>query len=391
MEKIFKNNVFYIGLLSFFGGISQDIFAPILPLYLTNILGMDKSFVGVSAGLVIASASIFKIVSGYLSDNFKKKPIIFSGYFFSMIGRALLAFFTSGAAVLGLRFLDGAGKGIKDAPKDALIADSTEQSNRGRNFGVARALDTFGSVIGPLLLAWLLIIFRDSLFKYHVIILLSAIPLIFTLLILVFKVKEDGVIKTEKLSFSGKLPLSYYLFLSIMVIFSIGNASDAFLILRASNLGLSLIAIPLVYALFNFVYASASIPLGGLSDKIGREKVIILGWVAFALSYLGFALANNSWQVWFVFALYGLYFATTEGVAKAYIADMVSKENRGKAYGIYNAAIGLVALPANVLAGLLWDKISPSAPFIFGFVVSLFSIVLMIILIWKRVLKKELI
>jgi len=382
--KIFKNNVFYIGLLSFFGGISQDIFVPILPLYLTEILGMDKSFVGVSAGLVIAAASIFKIVSGYLSDNFKKKPIIFSGYFLSMVGRAFLAFFTSGAAVLGLRFIDGVGKGMKDAPKDALIANSTEQENRGRNFGIARALDTFGSVIGPLLLAWLLIIFRDSLFKYHVIILLSAIPIIFTLLILIFKVKEDNIAKKEKLSFSGKLPLSYYLFLSIMVIFSIGNFSDAFLILRASNLGLGLIAIPLVYALFNFTYALSSIPLGGLSDRIGREKVIILGWIAFTLSYLGFALANSAWQVWFIFAFYGLYYATTEGVAKAYIADMVTKENRGKAYGIYNAAIGLVALPANVLAGLLWDKINPSAPFFFGAIASGFSVILMIILIWKK-------
>jgi MFS family permease len=389
MKNLFKSNVFYIGLLSFFGGISQDIFVPILPIYLTETLGMDKSFVGVSAGLVIAAASIFKIISGYLSDDFKKKPIIFVGYFLSMIGRAGLVLVSSGAGILGLRFLDGAGKGIKDAPKDALIANSTEKENRGLNFGIARALDTFGSVVGPLLLAWLLIIFSGSIFKYHVILFLSAIPIIFTLLILVLKVKEDKVVKKEKISFAGKLPLPYYLFLGVMVIFSLGNSSDAFLILRASNLGLSIIAIPIAYALFNFTYALSSIPLGSLSDKIGREKVIILGWIAYTLSYLGFAFATSSWQVWFIFAFYGLYYATTEGVAKAYIADMVPVENRGKAYGLYNAAIGLVALPANIIAGLLWDKVSPATPFFFGAIVSGFSVILLIILISKRVLKKE--
>ena len=168
----------------------------------------------------------------------------------------------------------------------------------------------------------------------------------------------------------------FFLFLSIMLLFSLGNSSDAFLILRAQNVGVTLLAIPLVYAIFNFVYAAASVPLGSLSDRIGREKVIMLGWFAYAMAYLGFALANASYQIWFLFAFYGLYYATTEGVAKAFVADMVSADHRGRAYGIYNTSIGLISLPASFIAGFLWDRISPSAPFFLGAAISLCALAL---------------
>jgi dipeptide/tripeptide permease len=182
-----KKNVFYVGLLSFFGGISQDIFAPILPIYLTSVLGFSKTFVGVAEGLVTSSVNLFKITAGFFADKFRRqKPIIFLGYFFSMISRPLLAFFTGGAAVLGLRFLDGAGKGIKDPPKDVLIAGSAEKEIRGQSFGIARMLDTLGSVAGPLLLFGLLALFKSSPTVYHNILFLSALPLLITLLILIF-------------------------------------------------------------------------------------------------------------------------------------------------------------------------------------------------------------
>ncbi|MDE1925116.1 MAG: MFS transporter [Patescibacteria group bacterium] len=366
-------NVFYVGLLSFFGGISQDMFVPILPLYLANVLGLDKTFIGVSEGLVTSGASIFRMVAGFLVDTFgKKKPFVFMGYFLSLIARPLLALTVSSAAILGLRFLDGIGKGMKDSPKDALIADSTDAHNRGKGFGIARMLDTFGSVVGPLILFGLLYIFQANSAKYHIILLLTAIPLLATLLILQTKVKEtptkeESTREMIKLS----LPRSFYIFLGIVLLFSLGNSSDAFLILRAQNLGVVLLAIPLVYALFNFVYASASVPLGSLSDRIGREKVIMLGWVAYALAYFGFALANATYQIWLLFAFYGLYYATTEGVAKAFVADMVSPEHRGRAYGIYNTSIGLITLPASLIAGLLWDRVNPAAPFYFGALLSL--------------------
>ena len=252
-RKIF-NNVFFVGLISFFGGISQDIFVPILPLYLANILNLDKSFIGFTEGLVTSSASIFKIVSGFLSDKFKsRKSIVFLGYFLSFVARPLLALTTSGIGVLALRFLDGVGKGIKDSPKDALIADSTQAGSRGRGFGIVRALDTLGSVVGPILLFVLLYLLQNNSLKYHYIFFITAIPLIFTLSILSIFVRETPIEKAQKkVNIDLKLPGKFYIFLAIVVVFSIGNSSGAFLILRAQNIGVSLLAIPLVYALFNF-------------------------------------------------------------------------------------------------------------------------------------------
>ncbi len=374
------HNSFFIGLLSFFGGISQDIFVPILPLYLANVLYLDKSFIGLTEGVVTSSASIFKIVAGFLSDKLgKRKPIVFLGYFLSFISRPLLAFTTLGIGVLALRFLDGVGKGVKDSPKDALIADSSEKSSRGKSFGIVRALDTLGSVAGPLLLFGLLYLLQNNSLKYHYIFFMTAIPLLFTLGILSIFVKEIPTKKDVHVSLKFSLPKKFYIFLVIVVIFSLGNSSDTFLILRAQNVGVSLLTIPLVYALFNFIYASASIPLGSLSDKIGREKVILIGWLSYSLAYLGFGLANSSLQIWLLFAFYGIYYATTEGVAKALIADLTPSEHRGKAYGIYNTAVGLTTLPASVLAGFLWDKINPAAPFLFG---SLMAGVSTILLFW---------
>lgn len=373
-KKRYLGNTFFIGLLSFFGGISQDIFVPILPLYLANVLHFDKEFIGLTEGLVTSSASLFKIVAGFFSDKFRKnKPIVFVGYFLSLIARPLLAILTSGAAVLGLRFLDGVGKGVKDTPKDALIADSTQKETRGKGFGIVRALDTFGSVVGPLLLFALLYFLKNNQLKYHYIFFVTAIPLVFTLSILTFLVKEVHVVKSESKNSISKLPKKFYIFLGIVLLFSIGNSSDTFLLLRAQNVGVTILTIPLVYALFNFVYAAASIPLGSLSDKIGREKVIFVGWLAYALAYLGFGLVQHPLLIWLLFGFYGVYYATTEGVAKALIADLVSAEHRGKAYGIYNAAVGLVTLPASVIAGFLWDKVNPAAPFLFGAAIAVIA------------------
>ena len=375
-----NSNVFFIGLISFFGGISQDIFVPILPLYLANILHLDKSFIGMTEGIVTSSASIFKIVSGFLSDKFRKnKPIVFLGYFLSCVSRPLLALTTSGVGVLGLRFVDGVGKGIKDSPKDALIADSTKQQSRGKGFGIVRALDTLGSVVGPILLFLLLYVLRNNTLKYHYIFFFTAIPLVFTLSILSLFVKEVPIVQTKSLIKNPSLPIKFYLFLGIVLLFSLGNSSDVFLILRAQNVGVGLLAIPLVYALFNFVYASGSIPLGSLSDKIGREKVIILGWIAYAAAYLGFGLATKSYEIWLLFAFYGIYYATTEGVAKAFIADMIESSHRGRAYGIYNAGVGLITLPASFIAGFLWDKISPAAPFYFSTGIALVATGLLVL------------
>ncbi len=375
-SKPTRGNIFFVGLLSFFGGISQDMFTPILPLYLANVLGMSRELIGLSEGVLTAGASLFKIVSGFLSDKFKKqKPIIFIGYFLSMISRPLLAILTSTTAVIGLRFVDGIGKGVKDAPKDVLIAGSSEKKTRGKSFGIARMLDTLGSVAGPLLLFALLELFKNSPRQYHNVLLFTAVPLLFTLAVLIFKVKElpaaqsEGGSKTAPLQ-KPRLSRNFWIFLGITSLFTLGNSSDAFLILRAQSVGVTLLAIPLVFALFNFVYAIASVPLGSLSDRIGREKVIFLGWLAYAIAYVGFALATNAVHIWILYAFYGLYYATTYGVAKAFIADLVDASHRGRAYSIYNTIVGLLALPASIMAGWLWDSFGPRAPFLVGALIA---------------------
>lgn len=391
MKKFsFDRNIFAVGLLSFFGGMSQDMFVPVLPLYLSGVLHLDASFIGLSAGVVTASASLFKIIAGFWSDKTRsRKSIVFFGYSCSLIGRLLLAFFSSAFAVLGLRFLDGAGKGIKDSPKDALIADSTKHETRGKGFGIVRALDTFGSVAGPLMLFCLLYLWRTNALKYHYIFLATAVPLVATLLIIIFLVKETSAASSSSSPAvtTAKLPKKFYLFLVVMAIFSLGNSSDAFLLLRAQNLGVTVLSIPLVYALFNFFYAGASIPLGSLSDKIGREKVILIGWVCYALAYLGFAFATKSYEAWLLFAFYGIYYATTEGVAKALIADIVGTGARGRAYGIYNAVVGLMALPASYIAGVLWDKVNPAAPFWFGAGVAGLAVMTLLFFTKKKMLR----
>lgn len=364
-------NVFYVGLLSFFGGISQDVFSPIFPLYLTSVLGFDKSFIGIAEGVVTAAVYIFKIVAGFFSDRFKKqKPIIFIGYFLSMIARPLLILASSGVAIVGLRIIDGAGKGIKDPAKDVLIVGSAQKETRGRSFGIARMLDTLGSVAGPLILFGLLYTFRETASLYHLILMFTAVPLLITLLVLVMKVKEIGVIAPPYTSANGYekivLPKAFYFFLAITVLFTLGNSSDAFLILRARNLGLALIEIPLVIALFNLIYAAGAVPFGSLSDRIGRIPTMLIGWTVYAAVYAGFAFATHALAVWFLYALYGIYYATSEGVAKAFLADIVASGHRGKAYGIYGATIGVATIPASFFAGFLWDRFGPQAPFYFG-------------------------
>ncbi len=377
-----NKNIWYVGLLSFFGGISQDIFSPILPVYLTSVLGFDKTVVGIAEGIVTASANFFAIVAGFLSDKFKKqKPIIFLGYFLSMLGRVLLVFFTSIGSVIGLRLLDGSGKGIKEPPKDVLIAGSSERNVRGKSFGIATMLDTLGSVAGPLILFFLLWIFQNSNALYHKILFFSAIPLVITLL-LVFRLREipkTQITKTEIITAKGKLPANFYIFITIVIIFTLGNSSDAFLILRAKNLGITLLEIPLVIALFNFVYALAAVPFGSLSDKIGRIPTLIIGWFAYALVYLGFAVSTHAILIWALYGFYGIYYAISQGVSKALLADIVNPDHRGRAFGIYGMAVGLTTLPASFFAGLLWDKFGAQVPFYFGAIMAGVAVISLLI------------
>jgi len=360
-------NVIALGWVAFFGGLAQDIIQPILPTFYTSVLGLNKEFIGLIEGSLMTVVSLMKIGAGYLSDALGlRKAIVFVGYALSAVGRFTLGLAYSGGAALSLRLTDGVGKGLKEAPRDALVAGSAGGRKLGFAFGVQRTLDTLGSVVGPLIAYYLLRVWAGHRNMYREIFMLAGAIAAIPLIIIGLWVRERRApIKKQVLSLSA-LKGPFAGFLAVMLLFTLGNSSDAFLMLRAQDVGVAAIMIPVVYALFNLVSALAAIPAGQLSDRIGRRRAITYGWMVYALTYLGFALARSAWMIWVLYALYGLYYALTEGAGKALVAELVPDSNRGAAYGLYNAAIGLMALPASLIAGVLWNRVSPAAPFAFG-------------------------
>lgn len=377
-------NVFVAGLVSLFTDISSEMIVPILPLFLTLTLKVPPTAIGLIEGLAESTASILKLFSGWFSDRMgRRKPLMLAGYGFSNIVKPLFGFSTSWGQVLTIRFADRFGKGIRGAPRDALIADSTTKENRGKAFGFHRAMDTLGAAIGPLSAFWIVSHFHGN---YRLVFWWSAVPGLIAVLLLIFFLKEkkaasQAAAEMPKLSFRGLDP-HLILFIISATVFALGNSSDAFLILRAKNLGLSVVQVPLAYFTFNATYSLASLPAGMLSDRLGRRPVLITGYLIFALIYLGFGLANRPWHVWMLFVLYGLYYAATEGIQKAYIADFVGKGRRGTAIGTFNALTGLATLPASVIAGFLWQHVTPAAPFYYG---SALAVAAAAMLVVKRV------
>jgi MFS family permease len=299
---------------------------------------------------------------------------MFVGYAFSALARLCLGFVGSGLGAFGLRLTDGVGKGLKDAPRDALVAGSAGGRKLGFAFGVQRTLDTLGSVVGPLIAYQLLRAWGDHPNKYREIFFVAGIIAMVPLVIIGLVVRERRTaVKKQPISLAV-LKGHFAAFLGVMLFFTLGNSSDAFLILRAQNVGVPAITIPVIYALFNLVSAAAAIPAGHLADRIGRRRTITYGWIVYALAYLGFALAQRAWSIWVLYAFYGLYYALTEGAGKALVAELVPDARRGAAYGAYNASIGLMALPASLIAGVLWTRISPAAPFAFGAAVAFLAV-----------------
>jgi len=286
-----------------------------------------------------------------------------------------LGFVGTGFAALGLRLTDGVGKGLKDAPRDALVAGSAGNRKLGFAFGVQRTLDTLGSSVGPLIAYGLLRLWVDHANKYREVFWVAGVIAALPLLIIGLWVKERKQ-PVNKQAISVKVLRGPFAgFLIVMLIFTLGNSSDAFLILRANDVGIQPVVIPLIIAAFNLVSALAAIPAGKLSDRIGRRKAITIGWAIYAVTYLGFALIKAPWMVWGLYILYGLYYAFTEGSGKAMVAELVPEANRGAAYGLYNASIGVMALPASLIAGALWERVSSAAPFAFGAIVAFIAFV----------------
>jgi len=397
-NKLFRlhSNIWIVTATSFLTDISSEMLVYLIPLFLSNVLGVRMAYIGLIDGVAETTASLVKIYSGALSDKLgKRKWLAVLGYGISTVAKPFLYFVDGWVGVLGVRFADRVGKGIRTAPRDALIAASTDGSNRGFAFGLHRAGDTAGAFIGigiAALIIWLTQS-NESLLSvdtFRIAVLASIVPAVLAVIVLAAGVVDLG--GSGKGSAGMRLSLKgmdsrFRSFLFIVVLFTLGNSSDSFIILRAQERGLSVLQTMFMLMTFTAIYTAFSGPLGALSDRVGRRKLIIGGWLAYGLVYLGFALAQAGWQIWTLFGLYGIYYAATEGVAKALVADLVPDLQRGAAYGLFNAAIGFTALPASFLAGLLWQGagtwagFGASAPFIFGAVLAFFAS----LLLWRMV------
>jgi len=383
-QKI-RKNVFRLGLTSFFTDVSSEMIFPVLPIFLVTVLGANMAVIGLIEGIAESSATIFKLFSGWLSDKLgRKKPLIIAGYSISTLAKPLLALTTHWGHVLGIRFLDRAGKGIRTAPRDSLIADSVNQDEKGEKFGLHRAMDTAGAVVGTLIAFFILQKFLGEAFR--LIFLLSFVPGVIAVFILIFGVKDvQQAAVNKKISFNFRAcNPALKQFLLVIAFFNLANFSYAFFLLRANDIGLALFLIPLVYLVYNMVYAGFSIPMGKLSDRIGRKPILITGFLLFGITSLGFGFIATSITIWPLFALYGLFMAITEGVSRAYVSDLAVSNKRGLAFGTYHAIVGITVLPANLIGGFLWYKISVQAPFIYAAVFSIISALLMIFFVNEK-------
>lgn len=379
-----SRNVFFLGWVSLLTDISSEMIFNVIPLFLLNVLKVSTPIIGLIEGLAEGTASLLKLVSGWLSDRLgRRKSLAVCGYGLSTLAKPFLYIASSWGVVLAVRWTDRVGKGIRAAPRDALAADSTAPGEMGKTFGFHKLMDTTGAVLGIALAALVVYLVEQgghdlTKHAFQVLVLSGIGPAVLAVLILLFFVREKSrsaqrefgtstavqpvCEDSAKMAFSG----NFKLFLVIMVLFTLGNSSNAFVILRAQDLGFSVVKVLLLVIVFNLVHALFALPAGMVSDKLGRKRVIVVGWTLYALSYLGFALASSAWQLWLLSALYGLYYGLSEGVCRAFVCDLVPAERRGTAYGWYHTAVGISLLPASVIAGLLWHYVNPAVTFYFG-------------------------
>ncbi len=392
-------NVWAATLTSFFTDISSEMLINLLPLFLANVLGVRTAVIGLIEGMAETTASLVKVISGRLSDRLgRRKSLAVLGYGISALAKPFLYLATTWPGVLGVRFADRVGKGVRTAPRDALIAGSIGQKHRGKAFGVHRAGDTAGAFIGLAIATGIIWATQKGAAQltqhtFQLVVLASIIPALLAVLILALGAQElpdrGPASSRQNISLSWKaFDRRFQRFLLVMGVFTLGNSADAFIILRGQERGLSVMGVMGMLLTFNAVYALLSGPLGSLSDRVGRVRLMVGGWLVYGLIYLGFAVAGAGWQVWVLFGLYGVYYAATKGAARALVADLVPRQQRGTAYGLYHAAVGFTALPASLVAGLLWqgagewDGFGPAAPFVYGAVLSLLSA--MLLRLWVR-------
>ncbi|MDQ3132702.1 MAG: MFS transporter [Acidobacteriota bacterium] len=391
-------NVLALSLVSLLNDTSSDIIYPLLPAFLAITLGASPFIIGLIEGFAESVAAFLKLFSGYLSDKFDKRKFpVFLGYSLASIVRPLLAFVTSWQQVLIVRVTDRVGKGIRGAPRDALLAESVPPEKRGFAFGFNRAADHLGAVIGPIcgfvLLSYLAANPQSpTAQEYQNVFLFASIPVALGLFVIVFFVKEE---KREKLPHEANItPIKLSLkefdgnfkrFLIVIALFTLSNSTDAFLLLRAEQAGIAPAVLPLLWMALHLSKVIFSLVGGDLSDKIGRKQLIFAGWIVYALVYAGFAFVDSAWQVWTLFIIYGVYFGLTEGVEKALVADLIIPEKRGTAYGFYNLAFSITVFPASLLFGLIWNQFGAGAAFSISAGVSILAAFLLLTVKTKQI------
>ena len=374
----FNRNVLFTGITSFLTDTSVKMVYSVMPMFLLSI-GASKTTLSLIEGIAESTASLVKAMTGFWSDKIgKNKPFMLIGYGLSALIIPLYTFVTFPAHVLYLRFIERFGKGIRTAPRDSLIAGSIPKGESGKSFGLQKAMDNSGAIVGPLI-AFLLLYWLPG--NYRIIFLFAGIPAIIAIFVIIFgikeakKNKEDLFRKFHFKDFSGR----YYFFLVIIFVFTLGNSTDALLLVKANEVGIKITLIPLVYLITNAVAVIFSIPLGSLSDKIGKEKVLVAGFLIYAFVYFGFGISTNTGAIVALFALYGLYSAATDGIQKAFISDIIDKNKKGTGLGIYNALLGITLLPASIIAGFLYDHVNSRIPFYFGASTSILAAILLVI------------
>jgi len=376
-------NVLVVAFVALASGLGQDLITPVLPAYL-GLLGISTAGIGLIDGLLQGSTSIFRFVSGILSDRLRdRKRLVFLGYALSSVSRPLLAVMSSFGAIAGLRLMDGIGKGTKDAPRDALVADSAVAGSSGRAFGFQRLVDTAGSVIGPLFAAGLLLTLTPSLSSYRLIFLLAAIPGAVALGLIIFGIREPAAPRTPGVA-AKPLPGSFWIFVIGATIAMLTKINDSLFLVRAGDLGVPPAWIPVVFAGFTLVYALFSYPIGVWSDRIGKKPLIIAGWLTLALVELGFSFDGPLASALVLFGFYGLFFALTEGSARAFIAETVSQEARGSAYAVYYTLTGVAVIVGGYGLGHIWDYSSPDLAFRISAAGSLLASLIMAVTFIKR-------
>ncbi len=378
-EKALHKRVKVLGFTSFFNDSASEMIYPFLPVFITKYLEVGPAFVGIIEGIAESVSSFLKLFSGWFSDRIRgRKALVSIGYSLPSVARPLISIVKAWLPLLALRIIDRLGKGIRTSPRDAIIADSVDEGSRGRAFGFQRAMDNLGAVAGPL---FSFLILKFIVNDLRTVFLLSAIPAVFVLILVIFVLEDVKGRELERTKITLKtkgLSSSFKLYLLSLFFFTLGNSSDSFLFLKASETRIPLEFLPLLWVGHNAVKASLSYPLGRLSDRIGRRKVILMGWIIYALIYTGFAYTNNPFMILFLFVIYGSVFGITEGAERAYVADMAPPEHKGTSYGLFHFIQGIALFPASFVTGMIWQMVGSKYAFLYGAFMAMIASIIII-------------